>query len=127
MLNPIDRQVRLRFTRRDWLTAGCASVIGLPALRPQMTQAAAGVEGSLRRAKSVILILLTGGASQHETFDLKPEAPVGIRGDFRPIDTAVSGIQICEHLPLLAERARHYALVRSMSHREPSHLPGTHK
>ncbi len=75
----------------------------------------------------MILILLTGGASQHDTFDLKPESPDGIRGDFRPIDTAVPGIQICEHLPRLAALAKQYALVRSMSHSEGSHLPGTHK
>jgi hypothetical protein len=70
---------------------------------------------------------LTGGASHHDTFDLKPGAPEGIRGEFRPIDTTVPGLVICEHLPLLAARARKYALLRSMSHRENSHLPGTHK
>ena len=64
----------------------------------------------------MILILLTGGASQHDTFDLKPDAPDGIRGEFQPIATSVPGIQICEHLPLLAARAERYALVRSMSH-----------
>ena len=132
MLNQIDpfRQVRLRFTRRDWLSAGCAGIVGLPTVLANLTQPAVGavpVAPAARRAKSVILILLTGGASQHDTFDLKPAAPDGIRGDFRPVDTAVPGIQICEHLPLLAARARQYALVRSMSHTEGSHLPGTHK
>ncbi len=124
------KQVSLRFTRRDWLCAGCAGVVGLPTVfgnlaRPQ--SAAAGESSGGKRAKSVVLILLTGGASHHETFDLKPEAPDGIRGEFRPIDTTVPGLTICEHLPLLAARARSYALVRSMSHRENSHLPGTHK
>jgi hypothetical protein len=122
--------VRLRFTRRDWLSAGCAGIVGLPTVLANLTRSAAGAEqlgSTAHRAKSVILILLTGGPSQHDTFDLKPEAPEGIRGDFRPIDTAVPGIQICEHMPLLAARARQYALVRSMSHREGSHLPGTHK
>jgi len=125
-----SRQVRLRLTRRDWLAAGCAGIVGLPATFANLTQPAWGAlpaAQSRRRAKSVILILLTGGASQHDTFDLKPEAPDGIRGDFRPIDTAVPGVQICEHLPNLAARARQYALVRSMSHTEGSHLPGTHK
>jgi hypothetical protein len=131
MLNSTDpsRRVRLRFTRRDWLGAGCAGIIGLPTVLANLPQPALGglPSASAGRAKSVILILLTGGASQHDTFDLKPESPEGIRGDFRPIDTAVAGIQICEHLPLLAARARQYALVRSMSHGEGSHLPGTHK
>jgi len=123
-------QVSLRFTRRDWLRAGCAGAVGFPSVLGNLPCAwAAGAlpAPQRRRAKSVILILLTGGPSQQDTFDLKPEAPDGIRGEFRPIDTAVPGIQICEHLPLLASRARHYALVRSMSHREGSHLPGTHK
>jgi len=100
MLNSIDpagqlisglmrpEQVRLRFTRRDWLSAGCAGIVGLPTVLSNLTQPALGGVQSApagRRAKSVILILLTGGASQHDTFDLKPEAPEGIRGDFRPI------------------------------------------
>ena len=130
ILNSIDRHVRLMLTRRDWLGAGCAGIIGLPTVLSHLTRSAAGAEGASRaprRAKSVILILLTGGAGQHDTFDLKPEAPAGIRGEFNPIDTAVGGIQICEHLPLLAARASHFALVRSMSHTEGSHLPGTHK
>jgi hypothetical protein len=128
--NDSTAQVRMRFTRRDWLRAGCAGMVGIPAVFENLVQAgpAAGRESSgTRRAKSVILILLTGGASQHDTFDLKPEAPEGIRGEFRPIDTTVPGLSICEHLPLLAARARNYALLRSMSHRENSHLPGTHK
>ncbi len=128
--SPIPPGVRLRFTRRDWLRAGCATSVGLPGLIAGLGRPAFASEaqaGGPPRAKSVILILLTGGASHHDTFDLKPEAPEGIRGDFRPIDTAVPGIQICEHLPLLASRARQFALVRSMSHTENSHLPGTHK
>jgi hypothetical protein len=133
MLNTSDpfRQVQLRFTRRDWLTASCAGIVGLPSVFSGMTQSTLGAvraaAPATRRAKSVILILLTGGASQQDTFDLKPDAPEGIRGEFRPIDTAVPGLQICEHLPRLASRARQFALVRSMSHTEGSHLPGTHK
>lgn len=125
-------QVRLRVTRRDWLSAACASAVGLPAILANganeiRSAASTTPEFQTRRAKSVILILLTGGASQHDTFDLKPEASDGIRGEFRPIDTTVPGMRICEHLPLLAARARQFALLRSMSHTENSHLPGTHK
>lgn len=128
-INP-SRQIGLRFTRRDWLSAACCGTIGLPTVLANLTQPALGAvreKPAARRAKSVILILLTGGPSQHDTFDLKPQSPEGIRGEFHPIDTAVPGIQICEHIPLLAARARQFALVRSMSHREGSHLPGTHK
>jgi hypothetical protein len=78
------------------------------------------------RPKSVILVFLTGGPSQLETFDLKPGAPAEIRGDFRPIATAVPGLEICEHLPMLAARAGTWALVRSLSHGDNSHLPATH-
>src|SRR5689334_4926292 len=113
MLNAINpgRQVGLRFTRRDWLGAACCGTIGLPTVLANLTRPALGAVGdtpAVRRAKSVILILLTGGPSQHDTFDLKPQSPEGIRGEFHPIDTAVPGTQICEHMPLLAARARQY-------------------
>jgi hypothetical protein len=62
-----------------------------------------------------------GGPSQHETFDLKPHAPEGVRGEFRPIATNVPGIRICEHLPLLARRADRYAIVRSLTHTGVNH------
>jgi hypothetical protein len=70
---------------------------------------------STPRAKSVLFLFLFGGPSQLDTFDLKPDAPAEVRGDFRPIDTAVSGLQICEHLPLLAQRMDRWSLVRSMT------------
>ena len=79
------------------------------------------------RARSVIVILLSGGLGQHDSFDMKPEAPDGIRGEFKPIDTAVPGIRICEHLPGLAARADQLAIVRSMSHPEGNHLVAVHR
>jgi hypothetical protein len=124
----ITRKPNSRFHRRALIQAGCSSLLSLSL--PSALACKAHGSAALcdeRRAKSVILILLTGGASQHDSFDLKPGAPDGIRGDFQPIATTVPGIQICEHLPLLASRAERYALVRSMSHGENSHLPGTHK
>jgi len=62
-----------------------------------------------------------GGPSQHETFDLKPTAPEGIRGLFQPIDTKVPGIRICEHLPLLAQRTDRFAILRSVTHTGVNH------
>jgi hypothetical protein len=62
-----------------------------------------------------------GGPSQLETFDLKPHAPSGIRGEFRPIATKVPGIRICEHLPLLAGMADRYAILRSVTHTGTNH------
>src|SRR5262249_54285346 len=73
------------------------------------------------KAKSCIFLYMYGGPSQLETFDLKPEAPDGIRGEFRPIATRVPGVRICEHLPLLAERADRYAIVRSVTHPSINH------
>ena len=76
------------------------------------------------KAKSVIYIFLSGGLSQLDSFDLKPDAPDTIRGEFKPISTRTPGIQICEHLPRLAERSEMWALVRSMAHAHPDHSAG---
>jgi hypothetical protein len=78
------------------------------------------------RAKSVIVILLSGGLGQHDSFDMKPEAPDKVRGEFKPIATAVPGIHICEHLPRLAAHAADLAIVRTMSHPEGNHLVAVH-
>ena len=59
-------------------------------------------------------------------FDLKPDAPIEVRGDFKPIPTAVPGIQICEHLPLIAQSMRDVALIRSMTHELGNHDTGSH-
>src|SRR5262249_5598904 len=75
-------------------------------------------------ARSVIYIFLSGGLSQLDSFDLKPEAPAEIRGDFRPTATRTPGIHICEHLPLLAQRNHLWALVRSLTHPSNSHSQG---
>jgi hypothetical protein len=79
-----------------------------------------------RRAKSVILVFLTGAASHLDTFDMKPDAPAEIRGEFRPVATKVHGLHVCEHLPRLAARTHQYALVRSLSHKDNNHLMSTH-
>ena len=73
--------------------------------------------------QSVILVNLTGGLSHLDSLDMKPDAPAEIRGEFKPIATAVPGIQVCEHLPQLARRMATVALVRSLSHGENGHLP----
>jgi len=78
------------------------------------------------RAKSVIYVFLSGGLAQHESFDLKPNAPSNIRGEFNPIHTKTPGIQICEHLPMLAQRSNKWALVRSLTHPHNEHSQGHH-
>src|SRR5439155_7742247 len=67
-----------------------------------------------RIARSAILIWLSGGASHIDTWDMKPDAPVEYRGEFRPVATSAPGIRLCEHLPYLARQAHHLAIVRSL-------------
>jgi len=78
------------------------------------------------RAKAVIYIFLSGGLGQHDSFDMKPDAPLEIRGEFSPIETRTPGISICEHLPLLASRSDRWALVRSLTHPYNEHSQGHH-
>lgn len=116
--------IRIQLHRRDWLASTGAAAFGLP-MFPQLTGATE--PAPIRRAKSIILIYLPGGLAQHDSFDLKPNAPDSIRGEFRPIASEVPGIDICELLPQLAQRTRQFALVRTMSHQENNHFPATHK
>lgn len=120
------RRQSLALSRRQWLHVGGSGLLGLTLPDILRGKAAATGSAAAARPKSVVLVFLTGAASHHDTFDPKPEAPAEIRGEFRPIATSVPGIQICEHLPKLAERAHRYALVRSLSHRDNNHLMSTH-
>lgn len=105
--------------RREFLRIGGLGLGGLSL--PGLLQARDAAPAKKHRAKSVIQLYMWGGPSQLETFDLKPTAPDGIRGDFKPIDTKVSGIRICEHLPQLAKMADRYAILRSVSHTGTNH------
>lgn len=75
------------------------------------------------KAKSCVFIFLFGGPSHVDLWDLKPEAPAEIRGDFQPVETNIPSIRICEHLPLLAQQMDKLCLLRSMTHRMPVHGP----
>ncbi len=74
--------------------------------------------------RSAVLVFLKGGPSHQDTFDLKPEAPAEYRGEFRPIRTAVPGVEICEHLPRLARSAERYAVLRGITHNLADHEIG---
>lgn len=91
-------------------------------------KAANGGEGIPKEgtAKSVIYVFLSGGLAQHESFDMKPDAPLENRGEFSPIPTRTDGIQICEHLPKLAQLSNKWALVRSLTHPHNEHSQGHH-
>jgi hypothetical protein len=76
------------------------------------------------KAKRILLLYLYGAAAQHETWDPKPDAPAEIRGDFKPISTALPGIAICEHLPKMAEMLDQVTVIRSMTHPYNIHSAG---
>lgn len=78
------------------------------------------------KAKSVLIVLLSGGPSQLDMFDPKPNAPAEIRGEFGSIDTALPGVALGEHLPLLAKQLGRWTLMRTMAHVEHNHLLATH-
>ena len=108
-----------RCDRRAFLRCGA----GLALACGSMPWAARAGQRPSGRAKSCILIYLLGGPPHLDMFDLKPSAPVEIRGPFRPIATRTPGLRICEHLPQLAERTDRFALVRSVSHNNHNHTP----
>jgi hypothetical protein len=114
-----------RSSRRVALQAGAIGLLGL-GMNHVNPLRALGAETSTPRARSVIYIFLSGGLSQLESFDLKPDAPDGIRGEFRPIATRTPGIDICEHLPRLAQRSHLWALLRSLTHGSNDHSAGHH-
>ena len=108
------------FNRRRLLEVGGAGMLGLNMprlLRAEEKQSAAPP----RRAKSVIFLYQFGGPSHLETFDMKPEAPDGIRGLFHPIASNVPGVQVCEHLPRMAQVMDKVTLVRSVHHTMKNH------
>jgi hypothetical protein len=111
--------------RREFLQVGYSGLLGI-GLSSLLAQRAAATTSETRRPKSVIIVFLTGAASHLDTFDMKPDAPAEIRGEFRRIGSPVAGLHVCEHLPRLAARADKYAVVRSLSHRENNHLVATH-
>ncbi len=112
-----------KISRRELLRIGGLNVAGLslPALLGARAQGSASGDPTFGRAKNVIYLWLQGGPPQHETFDPKPDAPVEIRGPFKPIATNVPGIHFCELLPRTAKVADKLAVVRSMSTDDNTH------
>ena len=126
--------LRQQPSRREALRAGALTLsgLGLPGLfRSRALAGGGGGEGSrangFGRAKSCILIFQWGGPSQLDTWDLKPDAPLEIRGEFKPIATKTPGVFISEHFPLLAQQTHRLAIVRSMTHDDPAHLSTAHR
>jgi hypothetical protein len=136
MLSILGRGIRLcdGIQRREVLRIGGLGFTGLlwsDWLRSNATaiprgQTAKSKGASFGRAKACILIYNYGGPSHLDTLDLKPTAPVEIRGEFQPLDTCVPGISISEHLPRLAALADLYSIIRSAGHRDNDHAIGAY-
>ena len=114
-------------SRRDVLTIGSAGILGLtlPGILASEAKAAAKKElgSGQAKAKSVILLWLAGGPATIDMWDNKPDAPEGIRGEFKSIDTAAKGVQVAETFPKFAAVADKATIVRSLYHTIPSHGP----
>src|SRR5205823_2670738 len=109
--------------RRTALQAGTVGLLGLGVDHLAALRAA---QPTVKPIRSVIYVFLSGGLAQQDSFDMKPDAPAEIRGEFKPIATRTPGLQICEHLPQLAKRSHLWALVRSLTHRSNDHSTGHH-
>jgi hypothetical protein len=116
------------FYRRDFLKIGSAGLLGVglaDLLRLEARAAKNAADGPKGKAKSVIMVWLAGGPSHLDMWDLKPNAPAEVRGEFKPISTSVPGIEISEHLSKTAKVMDKASVVRSLAHSIPSHAIAT--
>ena len=122
MLHISDHSPDRKFTRRRWLEVGSLGLLGLSL--PNLLRA--GERGRPAKVRSCVLFILHGGPSQLDIWDMKPAAPVEVRGEFKPVSTRVPGVQITECLPLLAQQAHRFSIVRSMTHSAINHNAATY-
>lgn len=119
-------------SRRKALEIGALGTlgIGLPQLLGSQAQAAGHTSDyeskTFGKAKRVIMLFMWGGPAHQDTWDLKPEGPVELRGEFLPIGTNVPGIHISEHFPLIAKQADKLAILRSVGQEDNNHSTGAH-
>ncbi len=120
MLTILGRKHRFcdRVSRRSFLQIGGLALGGLSLPQILRAEAQAGVSNP---HKAVIMVFLSGGPPHQDMVDLKPDAPAEVRGEFKPIRTKVTGIEVCEHLPLLAARMDRLAIIRSLVGSEGQH------
>ena len=121
---PLEREGLTLLSRRNMLKAGLAGLAGLsvPGLLRQRALAVA-VGRPTPKAKSVILLWMTGGPSHIDTWDPKPSRPVENRGPFSVVSTRLPGVHVCEHLPRMAAMLHRFTLVRSVDARHSNHEP----
>src|SRR5262249_3022980 len=113
---------RFLFGRRELLGIGTVALGGF-----WLPRAARGADVRTGGAAACILVYLDGGPSHIDLWDLKPEAPAEIRGPFAPIATLVHGLQVSEHLPLMARQMHRMTLIRSVRHTETVHDPAVYQ
>ncbi|MDP6795988.1 MAG: DUF1501 domain-containing protein, partial [Verrucomicrobiota bacterium] len=114
--------------RRDFIQLGAGGVLGLG--MGDLVRLRAGAARAVGKASpdevNCILVWLDGGPTHYETFDPKPDAPSGVRGEFKTIPTTVPGVSFCETMPKLAKTLNRMAIVRSICHKDPNHGGGNH-
>src|SRR5262249_46177006 len=112
-------------SRREWLRVGALGAAGLTL--PDLLRAGGRhTEKSFGRARSCILCFLFGAPAHQDVWDLKPDAPAEVRGEFRPIVSSVPGLSLGEHIPRIARTAHRFALVRSVAHPDTTHPDALH-
>lgn len=121
---------RLPIHRREWLRIGGLAGLGQGLwssnVRANESSSETRTLPGFGRAKSVIVLYASGGQSQFETWDPKPDAPASIRGEFESIATSASNLRICEHLPQIARLADRLTVIRSLSHDDLDHGSATY-
>ncbi|WP_437186900.1 DUF1501 domain-containing protein [Planctomicrobium sp. SH668] len=122
MLENFEGLDRRSFLRTSGSVVGAALPVGISLANDSFANRPVG----FGRAKSVLIVLLSGGLSQLDTLDMKPDAPAEVRGEFAPISTTLPGVTVCEHLPKFAQQTDRWAIVRTLAHREHNHLLATH-
>ena len=129
-----DAVSRSGLSRREWLRIGGLAGLGMAAsstrdgsrIRADEVGSSEPRPPGFGRAKSVIVLYASGGQSQLDTWDPKPDAPEGIRGEFQSIVTSQPGVRVCELMPRLARLADRYTIVRSLSHDDLDHGSATY-
>ncbi|HEV3025562.1 MAG TPA: DUF1501 domain-containing protein, partial [Pirellulales bacterium] len=112
--------------RRELIRWGSLGLAGLSLPEVLRAETQGDTSGARRPARSCILFFLEGGPAHQDLWDMKPEAPAEVRGEFHPIDSSVPGVQVCEHLPQFARQMHHVCLVRSVHHQVVDHNAGAY-
>src|SRR6476619_1895149 len=117
-MNPLSH-----LSRRAWIKGVAVTGAGLALPNwGSLAHARAAAEAAAKNKKKCVLLWMNGGASQIDTFDMKPGQPTG--GAFRPVASNVTGLQVCEYLPKISQMADKLAVIRSMHTSQPDHPGG---